>query len=158
MQDKGGIMKEFTIQEVIEYAQRIEMESYQFYKRAAEILEDPETVDLVEKLSEEEEKHYNHLGNLLSLDNTTPDVLGRKIQLDKSDYADKIVSASEISIDATTLDILNIALEREKNTELLYGMLLSLTDLNEAMTRMFEDLKKFEQRHVDQISAMIERV
>ncbi len=151
-------MKEFTVQEVIEYAQRIEKESYRFYKRAAEILEDPETVELVEKLSVEEEKHYNHLGNLLSGKNTTSEELGRKVKLERSDHVDKIVSASEIPGKATPLEILNIALDREKNTEQLYGMLLSMTDLNEAMTRVFEDLRKFERMHVDRVSAMISKL
>jgi len=151
-------MREFTIQEVIEYAQKVEKESYQFYKSAADILNDPGTVELAGKLSLEEEKHYNYLGDLLSGEKASPKELGRKVHLDKVDPEDQMVSTSDISGNATALDILNIALEREKNTEQLYGMLLSMTDLSESMTKVFEDLKKFEHNHVDQVSAMIDRI
>ncbi len=151
-------MREFTIQEVIEYAQNIEMESYRFYKGSAAVLNDPETVELAERLSLEEEKHYNQLKGLLSHESSKPEELSRKVTLDQPDDMDKIVSTSDISADATTLEILRLALEREKKTEQLYGMLLSLSNLNQTMIRVFEDLRKFEQGHVDMVTAMIDRV
>ena len=55
-------------------------------------------------------------------------------------------------------DLLDITLSREKRTERLYGMLLRLTDLNETMVQVFDDLRKFEQRHVERVTAMIGRL
>jgi rubrerythrin len=150
-------MKEITIQEAIEYAQNIEMESYRFYKNTATILKEPQTVELAEKLSREEEKHYNQLKVLLQ-ENATPEELSRKVTLDPKDYIDNIVTTSDVAEDASALDILNLALEREKKTEQLYGMLLSLSNLNQTMIRVFEDLRKFEQGHVEMVSEMIDRV
>ena len=151
-------MREFTMQEVIEYAQKIETESYRFYKNIAATLNDPATVELAESLSAEEEKHYNQLTGLLTHDSLTPEDLSAKVTLDQLDDIDKIVSTSEIPGDTTALGILNTALEREKATEQLYGMLLAFTDLNATMVNAFEDLKKFEQHHVARVSAMIEQV
>jgi len=151
-------MREFTMQEVIEYAQKLETESYQFYKKIAATLKDPGTVELAENLSAEEEKHYNQLTGLLTHGSLTPEDLNVRVTLDQLEDIDKIVSNSEIPEDTTALGILNTALEREKTTEQLYGMLLAFTDMNETMVNAFEDLKKFEQNHVARVSAMIERV
>jgi len=150
-------MKEFTVQEVIEYAQDIEMESFRFYKATAGVLNDPETVELAEKLSREEEKHYNQLTGLLSGGISTPDELSRVVTLEKTDDLEEIISSSNIPGDATVREVLNLALEREKKTEQLYAMLLSLSNLSQTMIQVFEELRKFEQRHVDIVSAMIER-
>ena len=149
-------MKEFTVQEVIEYAQDIEMESYRFYKATASALNDPETANLAERLSLEEEKHYNQLTGLLSDEKSTPEELSQRVTLERTDDLEKIITTSNISGDATTLEILNLALERERKTEQLYAMLLSLSNLNQTMIQVFEDLRKFEQGHVEMVSAMIE--
>ena len=151
-------MKEFTIQEVIEYAQKIETDSYRFYRKMAAILKEPETVEFAEKLSAEEERHYNQLAGLLTEEEIEAEQLERRVALEGVDDIDGVVPAPEIPDDSTALDILNITLEREKKTEQLYGMLLAFTDLNAVMVKAFEDLKGFERNHVTRVSAMIERL
>ncbi len=151
-------MKEFTIQEVVEYAQKIETESYRFYRKMAAILEEPATVEFAEKLSMEEEKHYNQLAGLLTGEEIAPEQLETRVALEGVDDLDGVVPNREIPEDSTALEILNITLERERRTEQLYGMLLVFTDLNAVMVKVFEDLKGFEKSHVARVSAMIERL
>jgi len=151
-------LREYTIQEVIEYAQGIEEESFRFYRKAAGILDDAGTVGLVEGLAVEEERHYNQLRTLLDPASATAEELAVRITLDVEEPVEGVVAAVEISADATPREILDITLSREKRTERLYGMLLRLTDLNETMVQVFDDLRKFEQRHVERVTAMIGRL
>ena len=71
---------------------------------------------------------------------------------------ERIVETSVIPVEAGALDVLKVALEREKNTERTYGMLMTLTQISDDVVEVFEDLRLQEQGHVNKIQARINKI
>ena len=149
-------MKEFTIREIIEYAANIESESHKFYTNAASKATDPDTKQLAKELSEEETDHYNHLLDLLSKERVTSSELDKLV--DNVDLSDRVVKTDEIDFSSDPIDVLEVALEREINTERLYSTYLTFTDLPEDVIKVFEDLKNQEIGHQNRIKAIIKKI
>lgn len=149
-------MNEFTIREIIEHAERIETESHAFYLKAAEYLKDPEALRLVMELSEEEIKHYNHLRDILLQPRIKSVDLNQALRTDVN-LSDRIVKTAEISPESDADTILQIALEREKQTELLYRLYLTFTDIPHNIIRVFEDLQNQEIGHQKRINRIIKQ-
>ncbi|MCD6177576.1 MAG: ferritin family protein [Candidatus Cloacimonetes bacterium] len=143
-------MRELSLNEIIEYAEKIELESYTFYSKAKEIIFDEEVKDLLTQLANDETDHYNHLRNLRQKGALTQKELDQKISLD-IDLFSAIVNTEKIEKDFTSSEVLNIALQREINTEQTYAMLMTLTQLNDNVLKIFELLRKQEKGHVIKI-------
>jgi len=143
-------MRELSLNEIIEYAEKIELESYTFYSKAKEIIFDEEVKDLLTQLANDETDHYNHLRNLRQKGTLTQKELDQKISLD-IDLFSAIVNTEKIEKDFTSSEVLNIALQREINTEQTYAMLMTLTQLNDNVLKIFELLRKQEKGHVIKI-------
>lgn len=150
-------MKDFTIREIVEHAEKIEAESQKFYSNAASVLKDKDIVKLTGELAAEEIKHFNHLRDLLNetkLSATELDTfIGHKI-----DLHDRIVKTSEITEDSDPIDVLEIALDREIGTENLYKMYLTLTDLPDNFIKVFDDLRLQEVGHQNRIKTLIKKM
>jgi len=149
-------MNEFTIREIIEHAERIETESHAFYLKAAEYLKDPDALQLAVDLSEEEIKHYNHLRDILLQPRMTSDDLKQSL-FSTVNLADRVVKTAEITPESDTDTILQIALEREKQTELLYRLYLTFTDIPQNIIKVFEDLQNQEIGHQKRIEKIIKQ-
>ncbi|KUK82877.1 MAG: Rubrerythrin [Candidatus Marinimicrobia bacterium] len=149
-------MTHLTVRNILEHAERIETESHVFYVRAAGFLSDPDARQLAIELSEEETKHFNHLRDLLKQSPlTSPELditLGTEVNL-----SDRVVKTEDISEESDADTILNVALEREKQTEALYRLYLTLTDIPEHLVQVFEDLRQQEVGHQKRILKMIEK-
>ena len=150
-------MKIFNVKEIIEYAIQIEKESFVFYTNTAKLIEDADVKVLLEKLSGEEVDHQNRLKGLIDETKISPEFLLKEMEIDTT-IMERIVETSIIPGDASTLDVLNVALEREKNTEQTYAMLMTLTQISEDVVEVFEDLRLQEQGHVNKIQARINRI
>jgi len=149
-------MKDFTIREIIEYAANIESESHKFYTAAAAKVTDPDTKTLAAELSEEETGHYNHLRDLISKERVTSSELDKMVT--KIDLSDRMVKTDEIDFSSDPIDILEIALEREINTERLYTTYLTFTNLPTDVIKVFEDLKNQERGHQNRIKTIIKKI
>lgn len=147
-------MKEFTIREIVEHAEKIEAESRKFYSAAAEKLKDKETVELTGELAEEEIKHFNHLRNLLNESSLSAEELDR-FTGGKIDLHDRIVKTAEITEDSDPVEVLEVALDREIATENLYKMYLTLTDLPGDFIKVFNDLRLQEVGHQNRIKTLL---
>ena len=147
-------MKSFTVKEIIEYAITIEKESFAFYTQASKIIENPEVKKLVTLLAEEEVSHQNRLLALIKEQKINAAELTKQIKPDTA-LLEKIVHTPIIVSDSVTADILKIALKREKNTEQIYRMLTSLSDIDSNISRIFEQLCLQEQGHVKKIEYRI---
>ena len=143
-------MKTFSVKEIIEYAIRIERESFEFYNRAYEHVDDPDVKDLTVQLAGEEVDHQNRLRDLIDEDKVDADLLMTELEIDTA-VMDRIVSTSVIPSNATAMKVLEIALERENNTERTYAMLMSMTQITDDVIAVFEDLRKQEQGHAKKI-------
>ncbi len=150
-------MKIFNVKEIIEYAIHIENESFVFYTNAAKLIEDADIKVLLVKLSSEEVDHQNRLKGLIDEAKISPEFLLKEMEIDTT-IMDRIVETSMIHGDASALDVLNVALEREKNTEQTYAMLMTLTQISDDIVEVFEDLRLQEQGHVNKIQARINRI
>ena len=143
-------MRELSLNEIIEYAEKIELESYTFYSKAKDIILDEEVKDILTQLANDETNHYNHLRNLSQKGNLSQAELDQKIPIDV-DLFSKIVNTEKIGKDFTSKDVLTIALQREVNTEQTYAMLMTLTQLNDSVLEIFELLRKQEKGHIIKI-------
>ena len=141
-------MKELTVQEIVEFSQRVEQESYDYYKAAqARFASDKALVDLTEELAMAEIDHFNRLRALLKEKRLSEKELREKISVEASTY-EQCVSTRVLPDKATPVDILKTALGREENTRDLYRQLLAFTNLSPDLTNTFEFLVKQEEGHV----------
>ena len=148
-------MKEFLLKEVLEYSRNIEQESYKFYKEAAANIKDNEQKNLLEELAEEELSHFNRINNLLDNTKLTVNEMNSKVQIKKSDF-DLLISTKKIPANSTALKILEIARQREINTENIYRTLISITNLSVDVINTFTDLVNQEKGHATRITRLID--
>lgn len=150
-------MKTFNVKEIIEYAIKIERESFEFYNRAYEHVQDPDVKDLTVQLAGEEVDHQNRLRDLIDEEKVDPELLMEEMEIDTK-IMDRIVETSIIPADASSLKVLAIALERENNTEQTYAMLSTLSNITDDIVKVFEDLRKQEQGHATKIELRIKKI
>ena len=150
-------MRELTLNEIIEYAEKIELESYSFYSKAKEIITDNDVKEILIQLADDEKIHYNQLRGLRKKGKLDSIELEQKISINM-DILEKIVNTEKIEKDFTTSDVLKIALQREINTEQTYGMLITLTQLSKNVIDVFELLRNQEKGHVVKIQNRLDKV
>lgn len=150
-------MKVFNLKEIIEYAIKIEKESFEFYNKAYDKVDDPDVKDLTAQLAGEEVDHQNRLRKLIDEKTVSADILFKEMEVDTT-LMDRIVETSVIPEDAGALDVLNVALEREKNTEQTYAMLQTLSQITDDIVKVFEDLRLQEVGHANKIQARINKL
>ena len=143
-------MRELTLNEIIEYAENIELESYNFYSKAKEIVIDKEVKELLTQLANDETNHYNQLRNLRQKGSLSKSELSQKISLEK-DALTKFVNTGKIEKDFTGTEVLKIALEREINTEQIYAMFITFTQIAVNVLEVFELLRNQERGHINKI-------
>lgn len=147
-------MNDLSIREIIEHSQRVEQESYAFYTQAVGIVRDEAVKPLLRELAEEEIRHYNLLGALLDQDKIDEADLAARVGLD-TDLYNRFVKTHEITASSSQQEVLSIALERETNTEALYAMLLTFTNLSDEIIRVFENLRLQEVGHANRIRSLM---
>ncbi|MEA1971803.1 MAG: ferritin family protein [Candidatus Cloacimonadota bacterium] len=150
-------MKELTIKEIIEYAIKIEKESYNFYKIAENIVKDIDAKKLVSLLANEEIDHQNRLKALIDEKKVSAEELEKKGNIDTL-LLDKIITTPNMTSNSTSMEILEIALEREKNTEQSYAMLLTLSNISDDIINIFDELRLQEKGHVQKIQNRIDKM
>ena len=139
-------MKKLTVNEVLEYAIKIEKESYDFYENSRKVLKDDELKSLVTLLMRQEEEHLKSLKALL-IDSQKKSSFKALINVDSSKLT-QIIQTEEITEDTNPIDILNIALEREINTKNNYDMFLDLVKMDDNLIDTFEMLRDKEEEHI----------
>jgi rubrerythrin len=144
-------MKQFSVTEILKYAVQIEEESQRFYTEAGTRLRVEELRRLAAELAEAEVDHADRLRRLLA--KRAPESGGReeRVALEPRSL-ERIVSGAEIAPDAGARDILNTALERERNTESVYRMMQAATNLTADITEIFTYLAAQEAGHVKTIA------
>jgi rubrerythrin len=149
-------MRELSVREVIEHSEKIEQESYAFYKSASEYILDPDVKPLLEDLAKEEMGHYNHLRNLIDKESVNSDVMDQKVQFE-TDLYDRFIKTHEINETSTPMEVLSIALEREQNTAALYSTFLAFTNLTEDIVNVFDGLYYQELTHEKKVKLKMEK-
>ncbi len=150
-------MKVFNVKEIIEYAVKIEKESFEFYTRASENLKDEQVRELTAQLAKEEIGHQNRLRELIDKELVSPELMLKEMEIDTT-IMDRIVATSKISPEASPMEVLQVALERENNTEQTYAMLSTLSQISDDIVEVFEDLRKQEQGHARKIEGRMKKL
>jgi rubrerythrin len=97
------------------------------------------------------------LKKLIDEETVSSETLRKEMQVDTT-IMDRIVETSVIPDEASSLDVLNVALEREKNTEQTYAMLQTLSNITDDIIEVFEDLRLQEVGHAKKIQARINKL
>ncbi len=142
-------MRNLTVKEIVNYAKDIEKGSFAFYTQALKNASE-NSIELLQELAAEEEKHYNLLDNLLQNNTEGFDVV---LSLDET-ILDR-ASGATISEGATEREILEIAAQRELDTKKLYDMYLTFSELPSYIIELFESLSNQEQGHYNIIRSKI---
>jgi len=150
-------MELFNVHEIIEYAIKIEQESFAFYTKASEIVNDKDVKDLVTLLASEEVDHQNRLRALINEEKINADSLNKKYEIDTT-LMKRIINTPEITTKSTAMDVLEIALEREQNTEQTYAMLITLSNIDDDIIEIFDELQLQEKGHVNKIQFRINHI
>lgn len=150
-------MELFSVHEIIEYAIKIEQESFAFYTKASEIVKDKNVKDLVTMLASEEIDHQNRLRELIDEEKVSPKSLNKTHKIDTT-LLKRIVDTPDITTNSTGMEVLEIALEREKNTEQTYAMLLTLSNIDDDVIEIFDNLRLQEKGHVNKIQFRIKHI
>jgi rubrerythrin len=153
----GFAMKAFSVEEIIHYSQKVEQESYSFYKEAENRISGQDVLPLLRELQEAEIEHLNKLRTLLKEKKLSQEELDTKLDLE-IDPQQMLVSLEPMPEDPTPTMVLQTALKREKNTEALYRQLLAFTDISEDVVSTFNYLVSQEKGHVITIENKLERL
>jgi rubrerythrin len=143
-------MTDFSVEDIIHHSQKIEQESFAFYKSAEEKLKNKSLITLVQELAEAEIDHFNKLKSMLSEEKLSAKDLEATVSLEEASL-DMIVEVRNIPENAEAGEILSIALEREQKTKNLYQRLLAFTNISEDLSSTFEYLVNQEAGHVIKI-------
>ncbi len=150
-------MREFTVEEILEFSRNIEMESYNYYTTAAKQLADSTLKVLVEDLAREELQHYKRFNRILENKTLNREELDTRISIARKDH-DKLVETREMLKNPTPRFILETAYEREINTGNLYRTLTAFTNLSDDIIQTFSDLMDQEQGHANRISNLLKKL
>lgn len=144
-----GTMK---VGDILRYSVKIENESMKFYRDAVKNIKSESVKSLVVELEMEELKHEARLADILaSIDGD------KALDFDKNSL-DKMIQNREIPTDADEETVLNIALEREKNTRDFYNQVLTITNLDANVVDLFQMLFEQESGHVTRVNRMLEKL
>jgi len=150
-------MKEFSVQEILEFSRSIEMESYTYYTHVEQIAVESELKELASALAAEEMKHYNRMNQFLEENKLTKEELDEQVRVAKSDHA-MLIETREIPEHPTSLAILERAYDREVHTGNMYRTLLAYTNLSADLVATFEDLVDQEEGHAKRIDSLIRKI
>ena len=147
-------MKALTVQEIVEYAIRIEEESCRFYRSAGAILVDEHTLQAVHILADEEMKHVNWLQELVQKPEASTAEMKEVIPIE-NDPLESLIPTEQINAATSIHEILSRALEREKKTRDLYHRMFEMATMSVAVRDTFKLLRDQEQEHVLRVKALI---
>ena len=150
-------MKEYTVKEVLEFAQTVEQESYLFYGEAAIRLAEPDLMRLCRVLAENEIEHFNKLRTMAQQEPLSEDEL-RDHQVTSFPSEGPRVQSEPIPDETNARDILEIALRREKNTKSTYDMMATFTTISPEVQEVLSFLADEETTHIADVQRRLEEL
>ena len=141
-----------TMADILKYAVRIENESKLFYEDTTKRIVDKDVKALVTELRDEEVKHESRLLNI-SIEKEEIEVLDFN-----SDEIKTLITNSKINENATPKEVLEVALNREKNTRDFYQQISTLTNIDADVIDIFQMLFEQESGHATRIEKMLEKI
>jgi rubrerythrin len=147
-------MKELKVQEIVEYAIRIEEESFRFYRSAGTILVDEHALEVVHMLADEEMKHVNWLRDLVQKPEVSSSEMEEVVTF-SDEPLESMIHTEQINAAVSKHEILNRALEREKKTRDFYDSMYEMATMSVPVRDTFQVLRDQEQEHIQRVKALI---
>ena len=148
----AGIVRTFLFKLVLENAIEMEEKAYNFYENAISKVEDPEPKQILRDLASQELKHR------LKLEEVQREVSLGRFQVTENESAETIDTIAadwpEIGSEATSQEILEIALSKEQYAYSFYTILRDKSTIK-TVKEIFDALALEEKKHVDWVSAEI---
>ena len=119
-------MRKLTTHGILEFSERIERESFDFYTAAERAIADRSLKELCRDLATQEQGHVNQIRARLDRAKLDRAILEKQLPVDGA-IMKRIVATPPIAPGATPRAILTIAHQREMNTRQFYATLLTLT-------------------------------
>ncbi len=130
-----------TYKDILEMAVENEVEAHEFYKAAAEKIQDKNLKKTFEDLAEEETKHKVLLEGYLNNDMKT-----MKFKENKDFQLSETVEEKTLSTDMSFKDAIALAMKKEEEAMNMYRQFAEASE-EEKQKATFEELVKMEQQH-----------
>jgi len=150
-------MRKLTVRGILEFSERIETESFDFYTAAERAIADASLKKLCRDLATQEQDHVNQIRARLDRAKLDRAALEKSMPVDSA-VMKRIVATSPITPGATPRAILTIAHQREMNTRQFYSTLLTLTELDRDIVKLFEELMRQEELHAESVKKRLARL
>jgi len=135
--------------DVIKYALQQEEAALSFYETAANAIKDAEIKKILRTLAEEELKHKKDLSDYELGKNSSFDSL--KYTINQSKEHPKEIS---YSLSFSKLEILDYAINTEKESEFFYSSLAKATEKNKDLRKLFLTLAAMENEHIEKLTTL----
>ena len=156
----------FNAIEVFEIAERIERNSVKFYRRAAEVLSDPDLCQILSSLAEFEKEHEETFANmrkqisnkewdLITFDPEDEMTLYLQTIADSHIFDPKKDPGEQLKDKETTEEIFEYAIEAEKNSIIFYLGLKSFVPTKAGKDKVDEIIKE-EMNHIAELNQRLE--
>ncbi|MDO7788062.1 ferritin-like domain-containing protein [Desulforamulus aquiferis] len=135
---------ELTINDILDVAIKSEESSFIFYKEMAGKSQNPETVKILKKLSQDEKDHLEYLIWLKSGDPINEQV-----------YFDGFEEAGQLSAEMLPKEVLQIAIQREGAAAKMYRQMADIFKEQPDKNFIFERMAREEDHHASAVAAML---
>jgi rubrerythrin len=142
----------FSIQEIIDLAIQIEENGEKVYRKAVDNVSDPSLSSLLRWLADEEAKHTQRFNELREIADTSPidpqvEELGKNILRSVVGEQSFSLDEADFSRIGTVKELIQLAIEFEKDTILFYEMIRTFVQDHETMDKLREIIEE-ETRHI----------
>jgi rubrerythrin len=149
----------FSLKDIIDIAVQIERNGERVYRNAAEKIEDPSLSSLLHWLADEETHHAKWFEALMDKVPETGDFpeeekMGRALLQDAVGAQSFTLDDADFSSMKKVEDLLNLAIEFEKDTALFYGMLQPLIDDQKTLEQLHAIIQE-EEAHARRLKEML---
>ena len=145
-----------TIEEILEQTIQFEVEAYDFYMGALDMVKQPHIKDAMKDMAAEEVKHKERLQALLAGDTSALVSARKRGQIQDLKLAEYLV-APALGPDSTFQDVLVVAMQREKSSNEFYSTMASIAG-NEDAKVLFEFLAQEELVHKNKVETLYDEV
>jgi rubrerythrin len=150
----------FSLKDIINIAVQIEQNGERVYIKAAEKTEDPSLRDLLQWLADEEIKHVEWFEALKATVSSTgnypeQEKMGRKLLKDAVGAQSFALENADFSNMEKVEDLLELAIEFEKDTVLFYKMLQPFMEDRETLNQLHAVIQE-EEKHAQRLKAFLE--
>ena len=145
-----------TVEEILEQAIQFEVEAYEFYMGAVDMVKQSHIKDSMKDMAAEEVKHKERLQALLAGDTTTLIGVQARGQIQDLKLAEYLV-APTLGPDSTFQDVLVVAMQREKSSNEFYSTMASIAGDEDAKS-LFEFLAQEELVHKNKVETLYDEV